>query len=420
MVIELNRYVDQLLTNAGRAARALARTSAATKDKALLTAADGLVARGATLKAANAKDVEAAQAAGLSSAMIDRLRLNDKRIGQMADGLRTIVSLRDPVGEVITGWTRPNGLRIQKVRVPIGVICMVYESRPNVTADAAALCIKAGNAVILRGGKEAMNSNIAIHRVLADAFASAGLDADSAQIVATPDRAAIDLLIAAEGRLDLVIPRGGEGLIRAIVEKSKVPVIKHYKGVCHTFVDEGADLSMAESVCFNAKCQRPGVCNALETLLVHEAVAAEFLPKMCARLAAAGGEVRGCEKTRKIVADLKPATEQDWYTEYNDLIVSVRVLASLDEALEHIAKYGSKHSDAIVTRDLARATRFTTEVDSCAVFVNCSTRFNDGGEFGMGAEIGISTDKLHARGPMALPELTSYKYVVLGDGQVRQ
>ena len=413
-------YVAELLRRAREAAASLAVASTAKKDAALLRAAEGFLAAGDRIMTANGEDIAAVEAAGLSPAMIDRLRLNDKRIQEMAEGLRTVASLRDPVGEVIGGWTRPNGLRIEKVRVPLGVILMIYEARPNVTADAAALCLKSGNAVILRGGKEALRTNLAIHAVLDEALRSAELDRYCAQVVDTPDRETLNLLLQAEGKIDLVIPRGGEGLIRTVTEKSRVPVIKHYKGVCHTFVDASADLGMAEKVCLNAKMQRHAVCNAMETLLVHSAIAHRFLPRIASELTSAGCELRGDDRCRAIVPGMKTATEEDWYTEYNDAILSIRVVESLDEAIRHIAKYGSQHSDAILTRDLANAREFAARVDSSAVFVNTSTRFNDGGQFGMGAEIGISTDKLHARGPMALPELTSYKYVVYGDGQVRE
>ncbi len=417
---DFTQYVSELLEKAGRGAKGLAIASTAKKDAALVKAADALVARAAELEAANEKDLADAQAAGISTAMLDRLRLTDKRIIDMADGLRTVAALRDPVGEVIGGWTRPNGLEIRKVRVPIGVILMIYEARPNVTADAAALCLKSGNACILRSGKEAIRSSLAIHAVIADALEAVGLDRDAVQLVNTPDRTVVDRLLQAEGKIDLVIPRGGEGLIRAVTEKSRIPVIKHYKGVCHTYVDADADLDMAESVSVNAKVQRPSVCNAMETLLVHAEVAGAFLPRIAAKLKAAGCEVRGCDRSREIVPDMKSATEDDWGTEYNDLILSVRVIDSLDDAVAHIARYGSQHSDAIVTRSLSAAREFAARVDSSAVFINCSTRFNDGAQFGMGAEIGISTDKLHARGPMALPELTSYKYIVYGEGQVRE
>ena len=417
---DIETYVSELLTNAGKAARSLAVASSAKKDAALLKAADGILASADKLKSANAEDIAAAEKAGISTAMIDRLRLTDKRITGMADALRTVAALRDPVGEVISGWRRPNGLEISKVRVPLGVILMIYESRPNVTADAGSLCLKSGNAAILRTGREAIRSSQAIHAVLSDALEVAGLDRNGIQLVNTPDRAVVDLLLKAQGRIDLVIPRGGEGLIRAVVEKSRIPVIKHYKGVCHTYVDAAADLDMAEAISVNAKMQRAAVCNAMETLLVHADVAEEFLPRVCAALAKAGCELRGCDRSRAVVSDMKAATEEDWSEEYNDLILSVKVVDSLEDAVEHIARYGSKHSDAIVTRDLNAARAFTAAVDSSAVFVNASTRFNDGGEFGMGAEIGISTDKLHARGPMALPELTSYKYIVTGDGQIRE
>ena len=417
---EQQSYVDDLLRRARAAAAELGVASTASKDAALLKAAEGIEAARDTLQSENEKDIEGARSAGLSDAMVDRLRLTEKRIAGMADGLRVVASLRDPVGEVMAGWTRPNGLEIRKVRVPIGVVLMIYESRPNVTADAAGLCLKSGNAVILRGGKEAIHSNLAIHRIIADALEACGLNPDAVQMVNTPDRAVADLLLQAEGRLDLVIPRGGEGLIRAVAEKSRVPVIKHYKGVCHTYVDAAADLGMAERICLNAKLQRPAVCNAMETLLVHADAAAEFLPRIARPLTEAGCELRGCEKTRAILPDLTPAGEEDWSSEYNDLVLSVRVVGSLEEAIEHINTYGSQHTDAIITRDIESARSFTARVDASAVFVNASTRFNDGGEFGFGAEIGISTDKLHARGPMALPELTSYKYVVTGSGQIRE
>jgi glutamate-5-semialdehyde dehydrogenase len=417
---EQEQYVSELLSRARESAVGLAVASTARKDRALLIAAEGLAAHAAQLQEANAEDIQAAEKAGLSASMVDRLRLTDKRIVEMADGLRHIADLRDPVGQVIEGWVRPNGLRIEKVRVPLGVILMIYESRPNVTADAAALCVKSGNAVILRGGKEAIHSNLAIHAVLAEALKAAGLSAACAQMVNTPDRAVLDLLLKAEGRIDLVIPRGGEGLIRAVTEKSRIPVIKHYKGVCHTYVDASADLKMALDVCLNAKMQRTAVCNAMETMLVHADIAEMFLPRIGEELKRLSCEIRGDERCRALLPDAKAATEEDWSTEYNDAILAVRVVDSLDEAVRHIAKYGSQHSDAILTRDLNSAREFTARVDSAAVFVNTSTRFNDGAQFGMGAEIGISTDKLHARGPMALPELTSYKFVVYGDGQIRE
>jgi len=413
-------YVSTLVEKARAAAAELGVASAARKNAALLKAADGIEREADALKAANELDIRAAESAGLSAAMVDRLRLTEKRIGGMADGLRTVARLIDPVGEVISGWRRPNGLEIRKVRVPIGVILMIYESRPNVTADAAGLCLKSGNAVILRGGKEAIMSNLAIHAIIAGALEECGLDCGCVQMVNTPDREVVELLLGSEGKIDLVIPRGGEGLIRAVTEKSRVPVIKHYKGVCHTYVDEAADLDLAERVCMNAKVQRAAVCNAMETLLVHAAVAEEFLPRICGALKEAGCELRGCERSRTMVPGMKEATEADWDEEYNDLILAVKVVDSPAEAIAHINRHGSQHSDAIITRDIERAREFEARVDASAIFINCSTRFNDGGEFGFGAEIGISTDKLHARGPMALPELTSYKYVVTGRGQIRE
>ena len=408
---------------AGRAKAAaveLARASSATKDAALRAMAGGIEARAGALKEANAADLAAGRHAGLSTALLDRLELTDKRIAAMADGLRQVAALADPVGAVIGGSVRPNGLRITKVRVPLGVVAIIYESRPNVTADAAGLCVKAGNGVVLRGGKEAIRSNLAIWRVLQDGLAAAGLPADAVGLVETTDRAAVDVLITSDDLIDVVIPRGGEGLIRRVAEGATVPVIKHYKGVCHVYVDASADLAMALAVCHNAKCQRPGTCNAMETLLVHRAIASQFLPPMLERLAEAGVELRGCEVTQGIVPSVEAATEADWPTEYLDLVLAVRVVGSIDEAIEHIRRYGSAHSDAIVTSDLRQAETFTREVDSAAVYVNASTRFTDGYEFGMGAEIGISTDKLHARGPMGLEELTTTKYVVHGDGQLRE
>ncbi len=417
--MDTNTHVEELLSNAVRASRALATASTESKNRALELMADGLVAGAEALQEANAADLAAGREAGLSEAMLDRLTLSDKRIRGMADGLRVVADLPDPVGEAIESVERPNGLAIDRVRVPIGVIVMIYESRPNVTADAAGLCLKSGNAVILRGGKESLKSNLAIRDILSDALVEAGLPRHAVQLVETTDRAAVDLLLAAEGRVNLVIPRGGEGLIRAVVEKSKVPVIKHYKGVCHVFVDARADLEMAEAITLNAKCQRPGVCNAMETLLVHSNAAAEFLPRVVPPLREEAVELRGCEKARAIVPDLHAASDDDYYAEYLDLILAVRIVDSVSQAIDHIARYGSGHTDAIVTEDEAAARRFVAEVDSASVMVNASTRFSDGGEYGMGAEIGISTDKIHARGPMGLRELTSYKFVVRGEGQVR-
>lgn len=337
----------------------------------------------------------------------------------MADACRQVAALPDPVGAVYDMRLRPNGLRIGKMRVPIGVILTIYESRPNVTADAAMLALKSGNAIILRGGKEAINSNLAIARVLEEAGRSAGLPEGAIQIVQTTDRAAVGHLLKLNRYIDLVVPRGGEGLIRAVVEQATMPVMKHYAGVCHTYVDKAADLEMAKTICYNAKVQYPAVCNAMETMLVHGDIAEAFLPDMCRMLQEAGVELRGCEKTRDICEGVKEATEDDWKAEYLDLILAVRVVESLDEALEHIAAYGTRHSEAIVTGDYFAAQRFLTAVDAAAVYVNASTRFTDGGEFGLGAEMGISTDKFHARGPCGLEELCSYKWIICGDGQIR-
>ncbi len=374
----------------------------------------------ASLLAANARDLEAGRAAGLAPAMLDRLALDDKRIGAMVRGVREVAALHDPVGEIIREWTRPNGLRIRKRRTPIGVIGIIYESRPNVTCDAAVLCLKTGNATVLRGGSEAFHSNAAIAAAMAEGVRAAGLPGDAVQLIPTTDRAAIPLLCGLDKFVDVLIPRGGHGLIAAVVEHARMPVIKHYHGVCHVFVDRDADFDMAERIIVNAKCQRPGVCNAMETLLVDRPVAAAFLPRIARALEARGVELRGDAASRALVPSMHEATEADWTAEYLDLILSIRVVDGLDEAVEHLHRYGSQHSDTIVTRNAAAADRFLSAVDSAAVFWNASTRFHDGGEFGFGAEIGISTDKLHARGPMGLEELTTYKYQVIGDGQVRE
>ncbi len=402
------------------AERALARLSARKKNTILQAMADELDARRATLMAANARDMEGARAAGLTAAMLDRLELTDARIEAMIKGLRTVADLKDPVGTKISRWIRPNGLVIQKVRVPIGVIAIIYEARPNVTADAASICIKTSNAVILRGGKEALQSNLAIAEALLAGGRRKGLPEHAIQLVATTDREAVRELVQLEGRVDLAIPRGGEGLIRAVAEEALVPVIKHYKGVCHIYVDESAKLDMALSIVENAKCQRPAVCNAVEKVLVHQRVAGDFLPGMAERLTARHVELRGDQISRNIVPTIKEAVEDDWYAEYLDLILAIRVVPGVQAAVEHINKYGSHHSDAIIAESEVAQKIFTQEVDSAAVYVNASTRFTDGGEYGMGAEIGISTDKLHARGPMGLEELTTYKFVVLGTGQIRE
>lgn len=402
------------------AARALTVLGSAKKNDILLAMADEIEARRGAIQSANVKDLEAGQKNGLSNAMLDRLRLTDTRIDGMCNGIRQVAQLPDPVGEIIHKQTRPNGLLIQKVRVPIGVIGIIYESRPNVTADAGSLCIKSSNAVILKGGKESLNSNLAIAEALQAGGEKRGLPAHALQLVPTTDREAVRELVQMEGRVDLVIPRGGEGLIRAVADMARVPVIKHYKGVCHIYVDESADMERALAICENAKCQRPGVCNAMETLLVHQKMAPLFLPAMAEKLHSEGVELRGDQMARKIVPTMEEATEEDWYAEYLDLILAVRVVRDVKAAIDHINKYGSHHSDAIIAEAEAVQRTFSQEVDSATVYVNASTRFTDGGEFGMGAEMGISTDKLHARGPMGLEELTTYKYVIIGNGQIRK
>lgn len=416
----LHNEMIEMGDRAVAAARALAKLSARRKNTILIAMADEIEARRDAIRAANQTDMDLARQAGLSAAMLDRLLLTDDRIVAMSRALRAIAGLKDPVGTRISRWIRPNGLVIQKVRVPIGVIAIIYESRPNVTADAASLCIKTSNAVILRGGKEAMHSNIAIVEAMMSGGRKKGLPENAIQLVTTTDREAVRELVQLEGRVDLVIPRGGESLIRAVVEQARVPVIKHYKGVCHVYVDAAADQEIALKIIENAKCQRPGVCNAIEKMLVHKDIAAAFLPRIAEKLRARNVELRGDEEARRIVPDLKPATEEDWYAEYLALILAIKVVPDLETAIDHINRYGSHHSDAIITADEAAQKRFTEEVDSATVYVNASTRFTDGGEFGMGAEIGISTDKLHARGPMGLEELTTYKYVIHGTGQIRE
>lgn len=421
-MVRIEEEVLQIAKAAKEAASKLAQLPSDVKDRALLAMADGILSRREELKEANEKDVKAAEEKGLSAALIDRLTLTDKRIEEMADGLRQIAALPDPVGEITRMWRRPNGLLIGKMRVPIGVIGVIYESRPNVTADAAGLCVKSGNAVILRGGSEAINSNLAIAGILQEAARQAGLPENCIQIIKTTDRRAVMAMLKLDKYIDLIIPRGGKGLIRTVVENSTIPVVKHEEGICHVYVDEFADIDMAINICFNAKVQRPATCNAMETLLVHSKIAPEFLPRMCAKFIEAGVELRGCEKTRRICPDLdiKPATEEDWRTEYLDLILSIKVVDSLDEAIKHIERYGSHHSDAIVTDNYHNAQRFIREVDSAAVYVNASTRFTDGYQFGLGAEIGISTQKLHCRGPMGLEDLTTEKYIIYGSGQIRE
>ena len=418
--MDIKRYVSDVATEAKEGARTLAPALAGQKNAALTAMASTLKKKAKELIAANRKDVQFAREKGLSKALIDRLTLHEKRIDEMAQGLVEVAALPDPVGEVMGMRQRPNGMSVGKMRVPIGVIGIIYESRPNVTADAAGLCLKAGNAVILRGGSEAIHSNKAIVRVLRDALRKVGLHQGAVTFIDIPDRQAIIEMLKLEGLIDLIIPRGGEALIRAVTENSRIPVLKHYKGVCHVFVDKEADLIMAEEICFNAKVQRPGTCNAMETMLVDEAVADGFLPSMLKRFESAGVEVRGCPKTLSIYPDIQEVQEEDFYREYLDLVLNVKVVSGMDEAMEHIARYGSAHSDSIVTMNHERAMRFLREVDSSAVFINASTRLNDGFQFGLGAEIGISTDKIHARGPMGLEELTCTKFIVLGNGQLRE
>jgi glutamate-5-semialdehyde dehydrogenase len=417
---DLAQQIEEMGRRARAAARSLALCSKDKKNAALMAMADALQAAEAEIIAANAQDLEAAPGYGLNAAAVDRLRLDAARIRAMAQGVREVADLPDPCGEILREWTRPNGMKITKIRVPIGVVGIIYESRPNVTADAAVLCLKSGNACILRGGKEALHSNSAIARALSAGAVNAGLSADVIQLVPFTDREGVRLLAEMDRYLDVIVPRGGHALIEAVVEHARMPVIKHYHGVCHVYVDRAADLAMAEQIAVNAKCQRPGVCNAMETLLVHRDVAEKFLPVVAKALRDQGVELRGDRRTCEVLgAEAKPAREEDWTTEYLDLILSIRVVDSLEDAVDHIENYGSHHSDAIVTTDTAAARQFLAAVDSAAVFWNVSTRFSDGGEFGFGAEIGISTDKLHARGPMGLEELTTYKYLVTGEGQVR-
>ncbi len=404
---------------AHKAACALGVVSAAVKNKALLAMADALLAKTDFIIEANDRDMQAARENGMKESMQDRLRLTPERIEGMAEGLRQVAALPDPVGNVIGGQTLANGLKITKVRVPLGVIGIIYEARPNVTADAIGLCLKSGNAVVLKGGSEAMQSNMAVAGVLTEAAEAAGIPQGAIQFIDTADRAAVTALIKLNDFVDVVIPRGGAGLIKAVVQNATVPVIETGSGVCHTYVDAAADCAMARKIAFNAKVQRPSVCNAMETLLVHKDVAGKFLPQMLDEYFKAGVTVFGCQATQEFDERVQPATEEDWATEYGDLRLSVKIVESIDEALEHIAKYGTKHSECIVTEDYNAARKFQDCVDAAAVYVNASTRFTDGFEFGFGAEIGISTQKLHARGPMALPELTSYKFLINGSGQTR-
>ena len=416
---EITNTLNQMGEKALTASRALALLSPEAKNKCLLQMADAVIDSAKEIKEENRKDLKAGKAKGLSNAMLDRLELTDARIEGMAEGLRTVAALDDPVGKKLSSIVRPNGIKIDKISVPLGVIGIIFESRPNVTVDAAGLCLKAGNAVILRGGSEAIHSNLALAHCLNRAGILAGLPDGAVQLVPVTDRRAVGVMVKMDQYIDLVIPRGGEGLIRAVVEQATIPVIKHYKGVCHLYIDAEADIDMALQLAENAKCQRPGVCNAIETLLIDEKIADKFIPGFVKVMKDNNVELRGDEAFCKKVSSAKPATEDDYYTEYIDLILSVRIVPDVDAAIKHINHYGSHHSDAIVTENSENADKFIRSVDSSTVYHNASTRFTDGFEFGMGAEIGISTDKLHARGPMGLVELTSYKYIVHGSGQIR-
>lgn len=411
--------IQEFSVNAKQAARPLGNLSRGVKDQVLLRMASLLTERKLHIQAENARDVDKAKADGHPAAFIDRLTLSDKVMASMVKALEEVAALPDPVGEVVKMWRRPNGLLVGRVRIPLGVIGFIYESRPNVTVEAASLCLKSGNAIILKGGKEALHSNLALAKLMQDALGEFNIPAGAVQVIPSVAREATLELLKQDELVDLIIPRGGEGLIRFVAEHSRIPVLKHYKGVCHIFVDEGADLDLAETVCFNAKVQRPGVCNAMETLLAHEKIAPEFIPRMNRRFREAGVEVRGCPATQMLDPQVKPAREEDWGYEFLDLILAVKVVPDLDAALSHIARYSSNHTEAIITRDYDRAQRFLQEVDSSVVLVNASTRFNDGGELGLGAEIGISTSKLHAFGPMSLEELTTTKFIVYGSGQIR-
>lgn len=412
--------IEAIGMGAKKAARELRQLRRDRKDAALELMARKLMENHEAIINENKKDLTGAHDAGLSPAMIDRLTLDRAVIESMAEGLKEVAALPDPVGEVTRMWTRPNGLQVGRMRIPLGVIGFIYESRPNVTVDAASLCLKSGNGVILKGGSEAIHSNLFLTGLLQEALQETGLPKHAIQAVPTTDREAVRVLLGLEDLVDIIIPRGGEGLIRFVTRHSRIPVLKHYKGVCHVYVDRYADLEMADEICFNAKVQRPGVCNAMETMLVHERIAGEFLPRMIAHFHEAGVEMRGCPKAVALAPDIKPAVEADWPEEFLGLVLAVKIVSSMDEALDHIDQYGSNHTEAIVTDDYRHAQRFLAEVDSSVVLVNASTRFNDGNQLGLGAEIGINTSKLHAFGPMGLEELTTTKFIVYGQGQIRQ
>ena len=417
--MDAEQYSKDVAGQAHEAAASIASATSDQKNAVLRQMARNIRDNKDALRRENEKDLQAGREADLSSAMLDRLELTEERIEKMAAGIDTVATLKDPVGSTIDGWKLGNGLKVEKTRVPLGVVCMIYESRPNVTADAASLCLKSGNAVVLRGGKEALNSNLAIHRCLQQALEDSDIDDGAIQMIDTTDRAVVDQLLRSDEYIDVTIPRGGPGLISKVTETATMPVVKHYEGICHTYVHEDADLDMAVTICENAKCQRPGVCNAMETMLVHDDIADEFLPSVASAFEKHGVRLRGDERTREILEDVEEATEEDWETEYLDMRLSVRVVDGLQEAVDHINTYGSNHSDAIVTENVRAANVFLDRVDSATVYANASTRFTDGGQFGLGAEIGISTGKLHARGPMALEELNTYKWIIRGDGQIR-
>jgi len=418
--MDVRELVETRARAAREAARVLALADARVKSEALLGMARGLEEKAAAILEANRADLERARSQGHPRAFLDRLTLTDSRVEDMARGVRQVAALPDPVGEIVRGWRRPNGIEITRVRVPLGVVGFIYESRPNVTADAAALCVKSGNACVLRGGREALESNTVIAAVLARGLEKAGLPAEAIGFIDVADRTAVEILITLDRYVDLVVPRGGEAFVRLVAERATIPVLKHDKGVCHVYVDAGADLQMAADIAVNAKAQRPSVCNAMETLLVHADVAPVFLPGVAARFRDAGVELRGCPRTRELIPAAVPATEADWDTEYLDLVLSVRVVPSFEDAVGHIRRHGSGLAEAIVTRDYQRARRFVAEVDAACVLVNASTRLVDGNQFGMGAELGISTSKLHARGPVGVEELTTTKFVVRGSGQIRE
>ena len=417
--MSIENTIKDMAKEARQALRHLRGVEEGRKNAALDLMAARLLERQTDIVKENEKDLVKAREAGLAPAMLDRLTLDKGVINEMAKGLREVAALPDPVGEVPGMWRRPNGLLVGRVRIPIGVIGLIYESRPNVTVDAAGLCLKSGNAVILKGGSEAIHSNLILGRLLAQALSESGLPPEGVQVIPTTDREAVSFLIGLEEYVDVIIPRGGEGLIRFVTSHSRIPVLKHYKGVCHVYVDEFADLQMARDICINAKVQRPGVCNSMETMLVHEGIAHSFLPGMVENFQDAGVEIRGCPKTEALIPGIRPAAEADWPAEFLDLILAVKIVSSMEEALDHIENYGSNHTEAIITNDYTHSQRFLSQVDSSVVLVNASTRFNDGNQLGLGAEIGINTSKLHAFGPMGLEELTTTKFIVYGQGQIR-